>query len=616
MSTDPNVQQPNDSSGYPDYGESTSRRFNPARLMKEAIRNSPWFVIGVMLNLLALAVMSIFYISKPGKNDTTSVTTVGLAAHKDETVQPANLPPEVIDRKAIPKNTEAEVVTYEEDIFVPSSVAPSDADADLSMKVGDPTALNLPSGGATGGTGIGVGVGGHQGTGRPSAFASRRAGGGGGRAAGQTQGTEEAVLEGLRWLMRHQNPDGSWNPEKLIERCLPESPCVKKEDPMNPDATEGLTGLALLAFLGAGYSNESKQTIVDPILKKRVKIGDTVKKGLVWLKDHQKEDGSFSDSREFMMYNEALDTLALCEAYGLTRNRIWQEPAQKAVNFLVNAQRPNPSGKGMWGWRYRTRVDIEKEKPEAFADQKAEAAYKKLLYDADTSVTCWVIMALKSAQLADLDVPQAALDGALDFVKWATPQNGDGLVGYLTPEGAGGTIGGPGDEYDYHVATMSALGMCVRTFIEHNPSDPFLDLAAKQLLKDLPVISKDKLSIDYYYWYYGSLALNQLDGPDSPRKTGKYWGPWNKAMQESILSLQDKTEKACSKGGWITPDRWCHGTGPLYTTAINVLTLEVYYRYENAFGGAKSLKVKAAEKAATEKPAPEKGKAPEEGKNG
>ena len=56
---------------------------------------------------------------------------------------------------------------------------------------------------------------------------------------------------------------------------------------------------------------------------------------------------------------------------------------------------------------------------------------------------------------------------------------------------------------------MGALGMCVRTFVEKNIDDPMLDLSATRLLKDLPAVSKNKLSIDYYYWYYGSLALNQ-----------------------------------------------------------------------------------------------------------
>ncbi|MFM7283054.1 MAG: hypothetical protein ACKO32_14890, partial [Planctomycetia bacterium] len=93
--------------------------------------------------------------------------------------------------------------------------------------------------------------------------------------------------------------------------------------------------------------------------------------------------------------------------------------------------------------------------------------------------------------------------------------------------------------------------------------------------------------IDYYYWYYASLALNQFDGPDSPRKSGKYWGPWNKAMVDCVVGLQDATEKSCNRGGWMTMDRWAYTGGAVYTTAINVLTLEVYYRYENAFGGSK-----------------------------
>ena len=58
-------------------------------------------------------------------------------------------------------------------------------------------------------------------------------------------------------------------------------------------------------------------------------------------------------------------------------------------------------------------------------------------------------------------------------------------------------------------------------------------------------------------------------------------------MVESVISLQNTEEKTCRRGGWTTMDRWAYTGGPIYTTAINVLTLEVYYRYENAFGGSK-----------------------------
>jgi hypothetical protein len=104
----------------------------------------------------------------------------------------------------------------------------------------------------------------------------------------------------------------------------------------------------------------------------------------------------------------------------------------------------------------------------------------------------------------------------------------------------------------------------------------------------MPTVTKDKLSIDYYYWYYATLALNQFDGPDSPRKgSGKYWDNWNKALIDAILPLQNqsKARDVCSRGGWLEADRWGGHTGySLYSTALNVLTLQVYYRYENAFG--------------------------------
>ena len=105
----------------------------------------------------------------------------------------------------------------------------------------------------------------------------------------------------------------------------------------------------------------------------------------------------------------------------------------------------------------------------------------------------------------------------------------------------------------------------------------------------MPDVSKDRLSVEYYYWYYAALALNQFDGPDSPRKTNEYWGRWNAAMKDALLGLQDQSSArdVCARGGWLVDDRWSHAGGALYNTAINTLTLQVYYRYENAFGAAR-----------------------------
>jgi hypothetical protein len=577
----PPIQEPED------FPEDQAGPVRGANVAQTAIRNSPWVIIAIAIHAVIIAAMGMIYVQKHLKKEEAPPTSVAISKPKEETA-PVIQPPEVIDRKAIPKNEEREVVSYEEDTsYIPSN---EPMEEDLTLKRGDPNAIsNLPSGGFSGGTGMGVGGVGHYGTGKPSPFSSRRAGTGGvGRRGGPSQATEQAVKEGLTWLLRHQNTDGSWSASSLKQLCKGGSNCYGGWQKLEDWYDEGLTGLALLAFLGAGYSYDSKQFVVDRVQAKKLYMGPAVKNGLTWLKNRQDGDGAFSrhkeKERDPFIYNEALATMAMCEAYGLSQNRFWKDSAQRGVNFLVNAQKPNPSGTGLWGWRYDSRADTEGKKAQKSID---EAAFQKLMRDADTSVTAWVVMALKSAELSGLEVPRSAFQGAMDFVKWVT--NEKGQVGYMAPDGAGLPVtGSPNDHFKFY-PTMAALGMCIRIFSEHNPQDPALDLAAKQLIQDLPADSADGLSLDYYYWYYATLALNQLDGPDSPRKTGKYWSPWNKAMQDAVIKTQSpesstSNKQVCPLGGWIRPDKWGHEAGPIYSTAINVLTLEVYYRYENAFG--------------------------------
>jgi len=562
-------------------------------------KNSPWLFIAAGLHLILAAVMSVMYVKHEMQKANDVATEIAVSNRREEAVEVVQ-PPEELDRKKIPENdVQAELVTYEEETtFVPTEEVPED----LYQDIGDPTGADDGSEAFTGGTAIGVGSGGHYGTGTPSAFASRRAATSnrtkkGRPPKGATVGTEEAVLEGLRWLIRHQNEDGSWGVDTLASHCTGDKPCIPAGTEVNPNFNEGLTGLALLAFLGQGISVGSKIEIVDTAMGKRHQAGEVVKKGIKWLVDRQEANtagGSIGNPDfSFGMYNEALATMALCEAYGISRNRELKRPAQRGVDYLVAAQKQNPEG-GLWGWRYFSRKHLEGKLASGAIDQGTFAA---LAEEVDISVTTWVVMALKSAALVKLEVPEDVMQGALAFAEYTSPKDKPGLVGYQNPYMAGTAITGPGDQFTYHTGTMSALGMLVRTFVRHDLDDPFLELAAKNIVRDLPTVSKDKLSIDYYYWYYGTLALNQFDGPDSPRKgAGKYWEPWNKELVDVILSLQDasKGRDVCTRGGWMENDRWGGHTGyALYNTAINVLTLEVYYRYENAFGVAPTGKAEA-----------------------
>jgi hypothetical protein len=557
--------------------------FNPITFVKSAYKNSPWIVISVAGHALLFALLGVFVISRHFERAPSETPGFAVTSRPNEP-PPLVLPdPEPPALQAVPPNEVAELNDHPVELYTP---APDDPEVDLHMDLGDPSSIDTLPANATGSTSIGVGPNaGFRGAG-PSAFSGRgkgpsSAGQGGRRPTGATVVTESAVLEGLRWLVRHQNDDGSWGGEELREHCTEGRPCIAEGHELSPHFKEGLTGLALLCFLGQGLTHDSKVEIVDQAMGVKHRAGDVILKGLKWLRDRQREDGGFA-AKPGLLYNDILATMALTEAYGLTHNRVWRAPAQRAVEFLVGAQKRNPELGRLWGWRYRAQQEIDADRD---TGQISETEHYLQSRDADISVTCWAVMALKSAELSGLQVPRESYDGAMDFTEWVSKP--DGLVGYVDPDGAGQRVGGAGDHFDYHVGTMSALGMLVRTFARKAPDDPFLEAAARQIVQDLPEVSKDQLSVDYYYWYYASMALNQFDGPDSPRKDSKYWGPWNAAMTDAILELQDDNEErdVCSRGGWLVDDRWSHAGGPIYNTAINTLTLEVYYRFANAFGG-------------------------------
>ena len=174
--------------------------------------------------------------------------------------------------------------------------------------------------------------------------------------------TEAAIHLGLEFLARNQKPDGSW----ALAGYDPGHPLSKRQ--LNSDTAA--TGLVLLAFQGGGYNH------------RQYRYASQMKQAIDWLIKHQTPDGGLyleSDRRSDQacrMYSHGIATLALTEAYGMTQDPELKGPAQKAIDYLAKTQH---SSKG--GWRY-------------FASTKKRST--------DTSVSGWMMMAIQSAQLADL----------------------------------------------------------------------------------------------------------------------------------------------------------------------------------------------------------------------
>src|SRR5262245_45516114 len=87
----------------------------------------------------------------------------------------------------------------------------------------------------------------------------------------------KTIESGLRWLARHQDSDGRWSSKGFSARCGGATPCGGNG---KIDHDVGITGLSLLAFLGAGHLPSSKISFQDPYQKERkIQVGETIQKG-------------------------------------------------------------------------------------------------------------------------------------------------------------------------------------------------------------------------------------------------------------------------------------------------------------------------------------------------
>lgn len=353
--------------------------------------------------------------------------------------------------------------------------------------------------------------------------------------------TEDAVLNALRWLARHQSSDGSWATKGHSRQCGKVhgfsgvcSPC-----PGDDGYQVGTTGLALLAFLGAGYTHLSKDAYDG------ISFGDIVKNGLQYLMKNQQPNGRLTpEESPKYMYNQMLGSFALNEAYGLTSSMLLRDAAQKATDYVVQAQNPGKA------WRYSYRSG-----------------------DNDSSVTGWGVQALKSAELAELSFPRDSMKGALAWFDEVTDSYG--RAGYLDARDGKVVIPGVNERYADHPA-LTAIQMMSRSFITRSRAHPAIRGGANQLSADLPEWDSADLKADMYYWYYGSMAMFQLDGPSGPQ-----WKRWNEKVKSAVLDKQNRTRGDCRHGSWEPVDRWSSEGGRVYMTATGALTNEVYYRYPN-----------------------------------
>ncbi len=350
------------------------------------------------------------------------------------------------------------------------------------------------------------------------------------RAYGGGRKTESAVMAGLIWLKNHQNPDGMWSTDKFMSNCKAGT-CTGKGSVADYDM--GNTGLALLAFLGAGHTHMHG------------KFKRTVKEALRAIKDRQLPNGCFGTQTGdgHWIYNHLVTTMAISEAYGLSKKTpMLLSMAQKGVDYLVECQNP------YLGWRYGCKPG-----------------------DNDSSCTGWAVLALKSAKLSGLTVPKEAFDGATNWFDKVTDDTYY-KAGYTTKGDSGARLAGAKNFKP--LEAMTAAAVVSRIFMGASAKNPKIIGGGNLMKQALPKWDVQEGTIDMYYWYYGSLAMFQLGGA--------FWQAWNTAMKDALVPTQQT--KGCPNGSWDPVCAWGEAGGRVYSTAINVLSLEIYYRYGRVLG--------------------------------
>ncbi|MEK7270595.1 MAG: hypothetical protein AAB215_06590 [Planctomycetota bacterium] len=343
---------------------------------------------------------------------------------------------------------------------------------------------------------------------------------------GWTIGADAAVERALRWLAAHQEPDGRWDCRKN-EGMLKGRDNVKGA--MSYDVA--VTGLSVLSFLGAGH------TINSP------KYGGTVRKALYWLEDHQdRKSGRWPGSH----YGQAIATLAMAEAYGMGCGH--GDAAQKAMDYLARSQ--NADG----GWNYGTGEEPAGEKGPLWGRHRS-----------DTSITGWHVMAAKSGKLADLKVDPSIFEKARKYFGAAGTDDYDSkgaLVFYSVTNGKTATNAAEGQDAVQSIAMLSLL------FMGDNGQGPWMQKASAA------VKARGVDLGNFYYLYYGSLAMFQLGGDN--------WKAWNRMMCDPLIRLQRRG--GADDGSWNPDERHGPYGGRVYQTAMGAMTLEVYYRYLPVLG--------------------------------
>ncbi len=307
---------------------------------------------------------------------------------------------------------------------------------------------------------------------------------------------EASVDAALEYLADQQRADGSW-------------PCQYGRN-------NGINGMCVLAFLGRGHVPD------------RGPYQDVVRRGVRFIRNTQTSAGMYKSpsTSHGPMYEHALATLAMIEAYGWQPSPDMHRSIRRAVDLILQAQTRKGAKKG--GWRYHARPG-----------------------NADLSVTVMQVVTLRAAMNARFDVPQETIDRALSYVRRCAHEKG----GFSYQPGRGPSL-----------AQTAAGSLSMQLFGAFDDKRVRRAIDRMQSMKYKPGTT--------YFWYASYYAMQAMF-----QAGGDAWAQWSDKARTLLL------EKQSSDGSWQgwRKARRVNGPARCYSTALACMTLEVFMHYLPAY---------------------------------
>jgi len=320
---------------------------------------------------------------------------------------------------------------------------------------------------------------------------------------------DTSVKRALGWLATQQGDDGSFETIDLAQPAI--------------------TALGLMAFLAQGESpidgkyQEQLSKAVDFIAAQQKANGLVAREAPNDVPiPRQLPAGSHSELSVTVVYNHAISSLALTEAYG-----------QCSAKQAERGKKDHDVG----GWRYITK---------RFSNG-----------DSDLSITGWQLMFLRSARNAGFEVPKETIDVAVAYVERCYLAGQDRNVhGYMVKKrpqctramaGAGVLALAHAGKHESKEAIGSGEWILKHGFEKYND--------------DKPPYGSSWLHDRYHY---GAVQCTQA----MYQLGGKYWEQFFPSLVETLLANQRKD------GSW-PPEKREPQYGNCYTTSLCVLSLSV-----------------------------------------